>query len=118
MSCTCVTLCPEPGYILQSIALCLWVRGKHLSGGANSDVYEAVTPSTGARMAVKIVHHYTASDVKSELDNFSLLLLREIEIMSKLEHPNILHFLGCERGKNSIQIFLEYAEGGTLGSLH
>lgn len=35
----------------------------------------------------------------------------EIEVLSQLQHPNIVKYLGTNRSKNSFNIFLEYVAG-------
>ncbi|XP_069692343.1 serine/threonine-protein kinase Nek8-like isoform X2 [Periplaneta americana] len=39
---------------------------------------------------------------------------REAEMMSRLNHPNIIHFYNCFVDDRSLHIVMEYAQGGTL----
>lgn len=44
-------------------------------------------------------------------------IAQEVEIMSSLQHPNIVHYYFCERDDNCISIFMELCTGGSLSSL-
>ncbi|KAI9127420.1 hypothetical protein K1719_001979 [Acacia pycnantha] len=46
-------------------------------------------------------------------DNTSSLI-KEIQILSQLEHPNIVKYYGAERVRNQLWLFMEYVETGTL----
>jgi serine/threonine protein kinase len=41
-------------------------------------------------------------------------VLDEIKIMQKLNHPHIINFISYELTSDSVYIFMEYAENGTL----
>ena len=42
------------------------------------------------------------------------LLQREIEILKRVDHPNIIKFYGTYEDKNYFHIIMEYCEGGEL----
>ncbi|KAI5684820.1 Protein tyrosine kinase [Leishmania braziliensis] len=44
-------------------------------------------------------------------------IAQEVEIMSSLQHPNIVRYYYCERDDNCISIFMELCTGGSLSSL-
>lgn len=44
-------------------------------------------------------------------------LLREIDVLSQLDHPHIARYLGAERDGEVFRIFMEYVGGGSLNSL-
>ncbi|ORZ40382.1 kinase-like domain-containing protein [Catenaria anguillulae PL171] len=44
-------------------------------------------------------------------------LQREIELLRDLSHENIVHYLGFERARDTLNVFLEYVPGGSLASL-
>ena len=43
-------------------------------------------------------------------------LEREIRLLRDLDHPNIVRYLGTQRTKRRLFIFLECAEGGSVAS--
>ena len=45
------------------------------------------------------------------------LLINEIEILAQLAHPNIVHYFYCERGENTVNLFMELATEGSLQDL-
>eukprot|EP00388_Colpodella_angusta_P001157 GDKJ01003823.1.p1 GENE.GDKJ01003823.1~~GDKJ01003823.1.p1 ORF type:complete len:274 (-),score=7.64 GDKJ01003823.1:57-827(-) len=42
-------------------------------------------------------------------------LIREIHVMQKLSHKNIVKYLGSKKTDNGLSIFMEIANGGTVG---
>lgn len=44
------------------------------------------------------------------------ILEREIRVMQKLNHPNIVKYLGSKRNEDGLSIFMEFADGGTVGN--
>jgi serine/threonine protein kinase len=45
-------------------------------------------------------------------------LQKEIRLLSHLDHPNIVHYLGCQTDDGGLlNVFLEYCPGGSLKSL-
>jgi mitogen-activated protein kinase kinase kinase ANP1 len=44
-------------------------------------------------------------------------LQREISVLQKLKHENIVRYLGTERAKRVLCIFLEYVPGGSISSM-
>eukprot|EP00760_Papus_ankaliazontas_P018368 PhM_4_TR17469/c1_g2_i1/m.85700/K18669/DYRK2_3_4; dual specificity tyrosine-phosphorylation-regulated kinase 2/3/4 len=85
-----------------------WEKGALLGSGASGSVYKATTVLTGGVMAVKVVPTHTLNpsslaDVLSEIDTFITL-----------SHPNLIQYFFVERGKSELNIFMEFADGGTL----
>ena len=44
----------------------------------------------------------------------ALALQQEMKILSKLDHPNIIKYLGTEYSHHTMRIFLELANEGSL----
>ena len=88
-----------------------WKKGQLLGKGAFGEVYEAIDVLTGGKMAVKMLR---VSDKMNKSE-----LLNEIEVMCTLQHPNIIHYFYCEDipDHNLINVFMEYAAGGTVQGL-
>ncbi|KAI9611911.1 hypothetical protein H4Q26_007996 [Puccinia striiformis f. sp. tritici PST-130] len=93
-----------------------WVKGKLIGCGSFGMVYLALNVTNQAMMAVKQVKIGDQSSnrplVKSALESIKL----EICFLKDLEHPNIVQYLGFEETPNNCNIFLEYVEGGSIGS--
>eukprot|EP00760_Papus_ankaliazontas_P008330 PhM_4_TR13731/c5_g1_i1/m.25188 len=43
-------------------------------------------------------------------------VINEIDILREMDHPHVIHYFYCERGAKSVNIFMEYAPGGSLAS--
>eukprot|EP00755_Sulcionema_specki_P021887 Sspe_Gene.75175::Locus_46980_Transcript_1_1_Confidence_1.000_Length_1211::g.75175::m.75175/K17533/MAP3K19, YSK4; mitogen-activated protein kinase kinase kinase 19 len=89
-----------------------WQRGQLLGKGSYGSVYLGVRPN-GSLMAVKCVH---MNDIPPDsVDS----VVREVEVMHNLSHENIVRYLGAavDDFTNELHIFMEYIQGGTLGSL-
>ena len=82
-----------------------YTMGKTLGSGAFGTVRLAVHKATKQTRAVKVLK-------KSEQD--INLLLREVEILSKLSHPNIMQIYEVFQDKSSFYIVSEYCKGGEL----
>ena len=90
--------------------LVMWQRGELLGSGAFGQVYSGIDMSTGVRIAVKEVMLGTGKKQEQQ----AIALLREIKILSELDHPNIIKYLGTEYSKHTMRIFLELATEGSL----
>jgi len=79
-----------------------------LGAGATGTVYKATCKATMEPVAVKIIP-------KSSLTRRAeAYIRREIEVLSGLDHPNIVRFLGVYESKEEICIVTEYMEEGSL----
>ena len=82
-----------------------YTMGKTLGSGAFGTVRLAIHKATKQTRAVKVLK-------KSEQD--MELLLREVEILTKLSHPNIMQIYEVFQDKTSFYIVSEYCKGGEL----
>ncbi|KAL0560065.1 hypothetical protein IC582_000459 [Cucumis melo] len=84
-----------------------WTRRSPVGNGSSATVYLASTASSGELFAVK-----SAELLKSDF------LKTEQRILSSLSHPSIVGYRGFdvtrENGKLMYNLFMEYADGGTL----
>ena len=99
---------------LSSAKSCPWVRGKLLGRGANATVYEATNVITKGKMAVRELRLDTSDP--DELRSTINAIVEEVKLMSALEHPNIINYLYLERSETGLNIFMEYAPGGSIRS--
>ncbi|KAJ6575035.1 kinase-like domain-containing protein [Mycena capillaripes] len=95
-----------------------YVLGELIGKGSYARVYLAMNANNGELMAVKRVETpQTASDrVDSRQLEVVEALKFESETLKYLEHPNIVQYLGFEETPETLNIFLEYVPGGTIGS--
>ncbi|CAD8144008.1 unnamed protein product [Paramecium octaurelia] len=87
-----------------------WEQGEVLGQGAFGKVVMGLQKN-GQIMAVKQVF------IQNQIDDKVRQLQKEIEMLSKLQHPNIVRYIGCEQKNQFINIFLEYVSGGSVSTL-
>ncbi|GAB1211747.1 mitogen-activated protein kinase kinase kinase [Aspergillus terreus] len=94
------------------------IRGQLIGKGTYGRVYLGMNADNGEVLAVKQVeiNPRIAGQDKERIKDMVAALNQEIDTMQHLEHPNIVQYLGCERGELSISIYLEYISGGSIGS--
>jgi len=81
---------------------------KVIGRGAFSVVKEGIRKASGKRYAVKCIS-------KKLIDKKELQLLeREIDIMKKLQHPNIIQLMEVIDTADTLYLVLEFASGGEL----
>ncbi|XP_050368678.1 CBL-interacting serine/threonine-protein kinase 11 [Argentina anserina] len=83
--------------------------GKLLGCGAFAKVYHARNVFTGQSVAVKVIN-------KKKLNGTTLVsnVKREISIMRRLRHPNIVKLYEVMASKTKIYFILEFVKGGEL----
>ncbi|KAE8382599.1 hypothetical protein BDV26DRAFT_238004 [Aspergillus bertholletiae] len=94
------------------------IRGQLIGKGTYGRVYLGMNADNGEVLAVKQVeiNPRIAGQDKDKIKDMVAAMDQEIDTMQHLEHPNIVQYLGCERGELSISIYLEYISGGSIGS--
>ncbi|GMN40531.1 hypothetical protein TIFTF001_009751 [Ficus carica] len=83
--------------------------GKLLGRGAFAKVYHARNVGTGQSVAIKAV-----SKQKVAKGGFAAQVKREIAIMRRLSHPNVVKLMEVLATKTKIYFVMEYAKGGEL----
>eukprot|EP01060_Flectonema_neradi_P001211 TRINITY_DN10717_c0_g2_i1.p1 TRINITY_DN10717_c0_g2~~TRINITY_DN10717_c0_g2_i1.p1 ORF type:complete len:576 (+),score=131.50 TRINITY_DN10717_c0_g2_i1:123-1850(+) len=88
-----------------------WTKGKLLGVGGFGKVYSCVC-ADAALMAVKILDLSTLAD-----DSKAQAIIREVELLSKLTHENIVDYYDSkiDEENNELQLFMEMVNGGSLG---
>lgn len=79
-----------------------WVRGKLLGQGTYGRVYLATDTSTGELFAVKQVDRKALAQRR----NLLLELKKEREILSGLDHPHIIAYLGTEQTATFLSLYV------------
>ncbi|KAK1361627.1 hypothetical protein POM88_046101 [Heracleum sosnowskyi] len=91
-----------------------WEKGKLLGRGSLGPVYEGISDG-GYLLAVKEV---SMLDQGVQGRQSICRLEQEIDLLSELEHENIVRYLGTEKTESNFYIFLELASKGSLLSLY
>jgi serine/threonine protein kinase len=82
--------------------------GEALGKGAFGTVYKGLDIETGETVAIKRVE--LTGIPQTELNN----LEGELTLLQKLNHPNIVQYVGAVRSEKHLNIILEYIENGSL----
>ena len=83
--------------------------GKPLGRGKFGNVYLAREKRSGAQVALKVLFKGVLADVGE-----SHILRREVEIQSRLRHPNLVQLVSWFQDPNKVYLLLEFCEGGEL----
>ena len=88
-----------------------WKRGEAIGKGSFGEVFKAMNDK-GKLFAVKQLN---MAGKQNEVED----LIREIETMKELEHPNIVAYVGAcvDEEKGFVYIFQEWAPGGSVAHL-
>ena len=91
-----------------------WVKGNMIGTGASSEVFFGMDKHTAKFFAAK----QTPIDKRNPDHTEKIRALqKEIELMSKHQHENIVRYLGSEIKAGVFSIFIEYVPGGSIASL-
>ncbi|UXI20366.1 hypothetical protein NH340_JMT06309 [Sarcoptes scabiei] len=82
---------------------------KKLGQGTYGKVQLAINNETGQEVAIKTIKK---NKVSSQQD--LVRIRREIQIMSSINHPNIIHIFEVFENKDKIVLVMQYASGGEL----
>jgi tRNA A-37 threonylcarbamoyl transferase component Bud32 len=102
--------CPEP--VLSGTTLSSYRGLKLIARGGMAEIYRATSPTNGKTVAIKILPATLAAD-----DQFRRRFMREAEIISGLEHPNIVHVIDFGDENGAYYIVMEYLTGPDLSNL-
>ena len=91
-----------------------WKAGGILGSGRLGNVVRAMDVKTGEMFAVKRLFYDPSNESQVA---FLQGLEKEVQILQKLAHPNIVKFLGSECSTDSLYLYLEYLPGKSLAAL-
>lgn len=91
-----------------------WTKGDNLGEGSYGSVWLALNGDTGELFALKEVR---VGSSEKHRDESIEQLEQEVEMLSRLVHPNIVRYIGITREETALYIFLEYVPGGSIASL-
>lgn len=103
-------ICPEPG--MSGTTLSSYRGLKLIARGGMAEIYRATSPTNGKTVAIKILPATLATD-----DQFRRRFLREAEIISGLDHPNIVRVIDFGDENGAYYIVMEYLTGPDLSNL-
>lgn len=86
-----------------------YLVGRSLGEGTFGAVYDATHEETGRRVAVKLLHG--SKQMEPEVQN---RFVREIAILQRLDHDNVVRHFDCGLHNDSIFCAMELVECGTL----
>ncbi|XP_008227651.1 PREDICTED: mitogen-activated protein kinase kinase kinase YODA [Prunus mume] len=95
-------------------ALSKWKKGKLLGRGTFGHVYVGFNSESGQMCAIKEVR--LVSDDRTSKECLKQLN-QEINLLSRLSHPNIVQYHGSELGEDALSVYLEYVSGGSIHKL-
>ena len=85
-----------------------------LGEGSFGKVYEGFDEERGKVMAIKEIDLKMINQSNKIIDSKISSFVKEIEILSKLNHKNIIKYYGTKRSKHYFHIFLELCVGGSI----
>lgn len=90
-------------------------KGNLIGEGSFGKVYQGFDEDVGNIIAIKEIDLEIIGDtyLESKISSFEL----EINILSKLNHKNIIHYLGSNKSENVFHIFLDFCIGGSLAKM-
>ncbi|KFK39944.1 hypothetical protein AALP_AA3G309800 [Arabis alpina] len=98
----------------SSLGFSKWKKGKFLGAGTFGQVYQGFNSEKGKMCAIKEVR--VISDDKTSKECLKQLN-QEINVLSKLCHPNIVQYHGSELSEETLSVYLEYVSGGSIYKL-
>jgi len=92
-----------------------WQAGEFLGQGSFGRVIFAANMDTGELFAVKQIpiSGFSYETVHERVEEIQ----QEVDILSHLNHKNIVRYMGSSRDEQNLNIFLEYVAGGSIASL-
>ena len=96
-----------------------WRHNPHkvIRRGASGIVYLGLVEDTAEIVAAKCISLQGLHDGSRGSRRVLKAIQREIRTMSGLLHPNVVRYLGSQRQRDSLIIFMEHAPGGSLATL-
>ena len=103
-----------PSVVPKNPSWTSWAKGELLGSGTFGTVYEGVG-NNGTFFAVKEV---SLVDQGRSGKQAIRQLEQEIALLSEIQHPNIVQYLGTERDNEKLYIFLELVSKGSLAHVY
>ncbi len=91
--------------------------GNLIGQGSYGKVYEALEEDKGQLIAVKIIDKKRLNSLSNNSQSSISQVESEIEILSKLNHKNIVKYYCSNQSRNHLKIFFEYCKGGSIAKM-
>ncbi|XP_048232678.1 mitogen-activated protein kinase kinase kinase 3 isoform X2 [Ricinus communis] len=98
----------------MNVPVSRWKKGKLLGRGTFGHVYLGFNSEGGHMCAIKEVR--VVSDDQTSKECLKQLN-QEINLLSQLQHPNIVRYYGSELSEETLSVYLEYVSGGSIHKL-
>eukprot|EP00946_MAST-07B_sp_MAST-7B-sp1_P003879 g3879.t1 len=86
-----------------------WRVGDQIGSGAHGVVFRGLNQRNGALIAIKQIPIDGNIDV-----SVALVLQREVDILTELNHPHVIRYYGMEVRDNVVHLITEYVSGGSI----
>ncbi|PIA14153.1 kinase-like protein [Coemansia reversa NRRL 1564] len=100
-----------------------WQIGRYIGGGAFGAVYVGYNLDSGEVMAVKEIR-FPARPLQSaplaapdSAQHAGARIVREMEVMAMLQHPNVVSYYGIEVHREKVYLFMELCTRGSLAQV-
>jgi serine/threonine protein kinase len=100
------------GSFMPSCQISDYKLGPVLGIGTVGTIYAAVDPRTGDKVAIKRLHPGISQD-----DLIRARFRREMLVLQRLNHPNIVHYYGGGDDDGNLFYVMELVDGGTVKEL-
>jgi len=107
----------KTSYIKKKVGEYYYDINDFLGHGTNSQVFKGYSVNSESLAIKQIPIPQFPEKEKQKFDNFMNYLGREIEIMKKLSHDNILKLIDCRCTSNNFYLITEFCNGGDLKSI-
>ena len=87
---------------------------QEIGEGTTSRVFLAIRRSHRRKFACKVVDKRLLAQDKVQIAHLLKQLRKEVDILQRLDHPNIVHLQDMVETSAKIYCFMEYVEGGEL----
>ncbi|KAG9006735.1 hypothetical protein FRB93_008467 [Tulasnella sp. JGI-2019a] len=96
-----------------------WVKGDLIGKGTYGKVFLALNATTGEMLAVKQVEMPQSVSDQDDQRQVGIVnaIKAERDTLERLDHTNIVQYLGFEQTTEFFNVFLEYVPGGSIGSI-
>lgn len=93
-----------------------WRRGNRVGAGSFGEVWCCINMDSGVLFALKEIPFLDMVYLQRERRQRLKALRREVQLLSRLRHPNIVSYWGCEYApeESVFRVFMEYVSSGSV----